>query len=177
MKTPDDIVEFELSIYPCALWVTLSSDLEYIFERFDVASMNNFYTACGKTVSQIVNEYPINSCATTTPVIERETDKIGVLVILNSECIQSTTVAHESVHVADYVFELTNSNSEDFSIGNEPYAHLVGWAAGCIFKVIKDVKDGSKEKRWGQDKSRSRTNVYDRKPWKDIDVRSVKIRR
>ena len=34
---------------------------------------------------------------------------------------------------------LTGMNNEDFSTGgNEGYAYLVGWVAGCFVKVMKE---------------------------------------
>ena len=38
--------------------------------------------------------------------------------------------------IADFYFEVTGCNSEDFTEGNEAYAYLVGWAAGCIANVL-----------------------------------------
>ena len=56
--------------------------------------------------------------------------------------MDTATIAHESVHVADYYFQVTGCNSEDFTDGNEAYAYLVGWAAGCIANVlIKEQKN------------------------------------
>ena len=65
------------------------------------------------------------------------TGKIGVLlVIFNSEETNTDIIAHESVHIADYYYEACGCNSEGFTDGNEAYAYLVGWAAGCIANVL-----------------------------------------
>ena len=56
--------------------------------------------------------------------------------------MDSSLIAHESVHIADYFYEACGCNSEDFTDGNEAYAYLVGWAAGCIANVLIKEKDG-----------------------------------
>ena len=52
--------------------------------------------------------------------------------------LDGTHIAHESVHITDYYFEVTGMNSEDFSSSNEGYAYLVGWVAGCFIKVMEE---------------------------------------
>lgn len=68
---------------------------------------------------------------------EKSTGKLGlVMVIFSIEDMDTSIVAHESVHVADFYYEVCGCNSEDFTDGNEAYAYLVGWVAGCVANVL-----------------------------------------
>lgn len=68
------------------------------------------------------------------PVMHVKSGKYGVMVWIKDTAGSNTgTIAHESVHVATYIFNdigafLTPSNQE-------PFAYLVGWAADCLQQV------------------------------------------
>ena len=77
----------------------------------------------------------------TCPVMRISDGLYGVLVIaLDLDSITSDMIPHESVHVADYIFSQLGILSQDFTEGNEAYAYLVGWAAGCISSSVTKFK-------------------------------------
>lgn len=78
----------------------------------------------------------------THAVIDNETGDYGVIVYFNiNEDLHTGDLAHESVHVADYVFDELGMYSQSYQDGNEPYAYLVGWIA----KQLKDYYDDRRE--------------------------------
>lgn len=72
------------------------------------------------------------------PVIEKKTGLIGVMCIMYNEKLKISEIAHESVHIADYFFEALGMNGEDFTEGDEAYAYLVGWIAGCFDNFLNE---------------------------------------
>lgn len=141
------IKEYDIEIYPCKLWITDETDVYSLNKKFAFCDSDNLYEETTHSLESIQKSWS-NVIATTCGVINKETKEIGVIVsITNVYEIDCKTIAHESVHIADYIFQVTGMNSEDFSDGNEQYAYLVGWAAGCIFNFTKTIKDGRIEIR------------------------------
>ena len=117
------IHEFDPVIYPRLLWVCANSTKQALVERFEINE------------KQTEESLEING-VTTTLVSDLETKKHGILVFCTSKKqLTISNIAHESVHVADAIFEAIQAVGEDFSVGNEPFAYLVGWAAGCMNQV------------------------------------------
>ena len=138
------IHKFE-NLYPRTFWIADCSN-EHPWE---LTKRFNFYenTPGWKELAQSINNELDNASFTAIaacyPVEEKSTDKIGVmLAIFQIEDMDTALIAHEAVHIADYFYEACGCNSEDFTDGNEAYAYLVGWAAGCIANVLIKEKDG-----------------------------------
>ena len=88
----------------------------------------------------MIDAYHDDVIAECRPVVQNSNSFTGILcIIYKPELVDSANIAHESVHISDYYFEITGMNNEDFSTGgNEGYAYLVGWVAGCFVKVMKE---------------------------------------
>ena len=61
------------------------------------------------------------------PVMLNSSSEMGIIcIIYRPDELDGTHIAHESVHITDYYFEVTGMNGEEFSGGgNEGYAYLV----------------------------------------------------
>lgn len=120
---------YDPKIYPRKLWVTSEVeglDKVFVFMRTDDLDKENLNGY--KSLVEMDN-----AIMCTCPVMRISDSKYGVLVIAMSiEDVNTESIAHESVHVADYFFNQLDLVSQDFTDGNEAYAYLVGWAAGCI---------------------------------------------
>lgn len=132
------IHKFE-NLYPRIFWVVVMD------EEDPIKLLNKFYffvnlpgwNTINKSIEDDLNTASVEATAGCYPVQDKMTGKIGVLlVIFNSEETNTDIIAHESVHIADYYYEACGCNSEGFTDGNEAYAYLVGWAAGCIANVL-----------------------------------------
>lgn len=119
---------FEPNIYPRKLWVVTDANEKSINQKFI------FFTNNGGICNADFNLIS-DSLATTCVVAEKKTMDKGIMVFLNNE-IKIGTIAHESVHVADIIFQELGMYTQDFSESNEPYAYLVGWIANCISKCV-----------------------------------------
>ena len=120
MKT----TSYDPLIYPRKLWVVtdpIETELNELFGFFDY---NGSETKCD---IDLIKEN-LGSCCL---CYEKSTGCKGVVVIINDFGV--STIAHESVHVADGIFDDLGMVAQNFTQGgNEPYAHLVGWVAKCI---------------------------------------------
>lgn len=127
------------TLYPRSLWIVNCNGEDptmltkkYIFYK-NLPGWKEVYSDIDKELIS-AEDSAIAACYV---VEERSTGNLGLLlVIFRIEDLDTATVAHESVHVADYFYEVCGCNSEDFTDGNEAYAYLVGWAAGCIANVL-----------------------------------------
>ena len=46
------------------------------------------------------------------------------------------TIAHESTHAADAIFDYIYASGQSYDNGNEPYAYLLGYIAGRIANTV-----------------------------------------
>lgn len=94
-------------------------------------------------LENLENHFNDDVLAACYPVANKELNALGVLcVIFKPEYATYSTFAHESVHIADYIFESLGMNGEDFTDGDEPYAYLVGW----VFQGIEEIYDTYRKK-------------------------------
>jgi len=116
------INEFDPVIYPRLFWVCLNADAKSLSDIFE---FNGDYNQLEKT---------INESYASTSIVKRKSDnRLGCIVFTNRKAnITGSVTAHESVHVADALFQELGMMSQSFNDCNEPYAYLVGWAAKCI---------------------------------------------
>ena len=123
-------------VYPRKLWV--ADKIEGLDKVFSFMKIADPYIENESAYDKMLSdaEYT-NSGMLTCPVMRI----YGVLVIaLDLDSITSDMIPHESVHVADYIFSQLGILSQDFTEGNEAYAYLVGWAAGCISSSVTKFK-------------------------------------
>ena len=129
------IKRFDSEIFPCKLWVTVNESSSSILDKFDICRDDNFYEV-DESASHDLYDYINVSEALIVPVKHKKDRDVGVLMYLPSKEVKSSAISHESVHVADYIFDLIGANTESFEDGNELYAYTVGWASDCAFKCL-----------------------------------------
>jgi len=123
------IHQFDPVIYPRNLWVVIGSIcIDTIKERFKI----------DKDLSRDYEDNEKTKGGFTIKVFQLSNREQGVLVVIPRWNVSVKTIAHESVHVADYIFEEIGACTQDFKYLNEQYAYLVGWAADCIGKALKN---------------------------------------
>lgn len=136
------------TLYPRTLWVVnvKNEDPVALTNKFIFYKNVPGWREIDKHIDDELVESVDSVIAGCYVVEEKSTGKYGLLLILFMiEEVNTSTIAHESVHVADYFYEVCGCNSEDYSDGNEAYAYLVGWVAGCIANVLIKEKDGKTE--------------------------------
>lgn len=135
------------TMYPRTLWIVNcdSEDFTQLTNKFifyhNEPRWNRIYTDIKEDLERSY-ETAVAGCYV---VEEKSTGKLGILMVIFCLAdMDASTVAHESVHIADFYYEVSGCNTEDFTDGNEAYAYLVGWIAGCISNVLIKEKDGLK---------------------------------
>lgn len=133
------------NIYPRIFWVaTIDSeeDLLELTELFTFYLNKPGFNEVNVDIKKdLYMAHSNDSLAGCYPVMLNDTSELGVLTIIHKpEFVDGETISHESVHTADYFFEVTGMSGQNFSDdgGNEGYAYLVGWAAGCFIKIMKE---------------------------------------
>lgn len=127
-------------VYPRKLWV--ADRIEGLDKVFSFMKIDNPYVESESAYNKMLNDVEYTSSGMLTCPVMRISDGLyGVLVVaIDLEDITSDMIPHESVHVADYIYSQLGILSQDFTEGNEAYAYLVGWAAGCISSSITKFK-------------------------------------
>lgn len=126
------------NLYPINLYVALIDDWEDVNNFFD------FFITTDDLRNDEVNgrpSKPINASAATYLVREKETRSIGILILIGD--YSSSTLAHESIHYADAVYDFLRMNSEGYNEGNEQYAYLVTW---CVEQLDDYIQYRNKRK-------------------------------
>lgn len=127
---------YNIDPYPCKLFIAINVDSDTILSKFDMCKDNSPYEVTDHVVTAKEFEDRINtSYAFTVAVKEKSTKDVGVLIYTNTH-VTTKTIAHESVHAADYVFDLVSAYTQSFSEGNEPYAYLVGYIADRFYRTL-----------------------------------------
>ena len=139
------IHKFE-NIYPRIFWIVDCSNGEFatLLRKFKFYVNTPGWEIQYSDIESELVDAANTAIAGCYVVEERSTGLLGtMMVIFDITSMDTAIIAHESVHVADYYYQATGMNSEEFTDGNEAYAYLVGWAAGCVSNVlIKENKDG-----------------------------------
>lgn len=127
------IYEFDPCVYPRLLWVVKGGTLAEISKVLELSGYEEDESAGAVTLCNV----------------RRKTDEnLGALVWFPkaSNIKNLDWIAHESTHVAMYMFGETGCIADVEN--QEPLAYLVGWAFGCVDKVRKAkgdvVPEGSK---------------------------------
>lgn len=132
------------NIYPRTFWIAIiekEEDVYTILKKFTIYNLLPGFDKIRKEAEEeMLKAYDGDVIAECRPVMLNSSSEMGIIcIIYRPDEIDGTHIAHESVHITDYYFEVTGMNGEEFSGGgNEGYAYLVGWAAGCFIKVIKE---------------------------------------
>lgn len=119
------IRKYDLDLYPMSLYIGTISDFYNSKKRF------KFYgTVQDMLIDDGIPADPMGSAATTFLVKERKNGAISEFLF--------NTIAHESTHITDAIWQLIGARAESFDERNEPYAYLVGWVAGKIGQYMID---------------------------------------
>jgi hypothetical protein len=137
MKKMPKIDMYDPQIYPRRLYVAVEvEDLHKYFRLLSTDSEVEFTENEAREAFQ-EKDYAM----VTRSVINKEDSKYGALIqIPDLDVIDQTDISHEAVHAADYMYQELGMYTYDFKDGNEGYAYLVGWIAGCISKSIIKAK-------------------------------------
>lgn len=139
MKSNSKICRFDINPYGLLLMVTTTDAIKELPKIVEFCQMNDFTEINENGYDAIVNTD--DYYGVTIPIKEKSTGRFGVLTVFDPKSPDlSGTIAHESVHVADYIWQKCTMYFEDFTQGNEPYAYMVGWAAGKISDCIINRK-------------------------------------
>lgn len=132
IKKPRNILLFQ-NLYPINLYVTSIDNWQEVIEFFDfflVTKDMDIDKPCEAPVK------PINVCGCTYLVKEKRTGAAGILIIL-CDNIKCSTLAHESIHYADAVYDFLHMNAEGYNEGNEQYAYLVTWCVDQLEEFLQ----------------------------------------
>lgn len=135
------------TIYPRTLWIVNCSKEHpvHLMHKFIFYLNTPGWNQVNKNIEEELSNADNTATAGCYVVEEKSTGKLGILmVIFRLEDMDESIIAHESVHVADFYYEVCGCNAEDFTDGNEAYAYLVGWVAGCVANVLIKERDGLK---------------------------------
>ena len=117
------IHEFDPVIYPCKLWVAITTECRTLSERFE--------WKYDGTAIDIDFE---NTDAITGLVRCKEDNRIGVLIVFeNRKACTISNIAHEASHAVDDIWQRIGEKN----VGHEANAYLIGWVAKCIEEVRK----------------------------------------
>lgn len=93
-----------------------------------------------------IDEDIMHDCASVT-ICRRKIDKCDCVLVKynhtinivgrNKKCDLINTISHEAGHVAIRIYQHMSQNILPDS--SEPFCYLLGWAAECIYKTIKQV--------------------------------------
>ena len=136
------------TIYPRTLWIVNVSNEDplNVLKKFYFIKNIPGWNELDDNIQNELDEAAQSAIAGCYVVQEKSTHNLGmVLIIFRVADMDTDIIAHESVHIADYYFQVTGCNSEDFTEGNEAYAYLVGWAAGRIANVLIKENNGKTE--------------------------------
>lgn len=126
------------NLYPINLYVALIDDWDDVNNFFDF-----FITTDNLRNDEVTGNpsKPINAMGVTYLVREKNTRAIGILILIGD--YSSSTLAHESIHYADAVYDFLRMNAEGYNEGNEQYAYLVTW---CVEQLDDYIQYRNKRK-------------------------------
>lgn len=135
------VIEHKIEIFERVLWIAHAKDIDSLEDTFDFCRRDATHSDTLDGFLKIKNAVDC-ACGVTCAVIDKETDKYGVLVII-TDCGEETkynTLPHEAVHAADYIFDECGIYASGFDEGNEAYAHMVGFITEKLFNAIEKLK-------------------------------------
>ena len=130
------IHKFE-NIYPRVFWIACTNECEKLLSKFVFFTNIEPWDTVNDNILEDLEEADTQTIASCYAVLEKSTGKLGILLVISRpEDVNMDIAAHEAVHIADYYFDVCGLRSQGFEDGNEAYAYLVGWVAGCISNVL-----------------------------------------
>lgn len=136
------------SLYPLAVHIGMFSDWDiakkkyYFYDKIDDTYDHNFIEP-----DRVAS--PEDSYGCVYIVEDKKSGDRAILALFNEDYIDENpaqlinTIAHESVHIADYTWLYIGGGAANEV--NEPYAYLVGWIAGKISEYLIEYKANRKE--------------------------------
>lgn len=129
------------NLYPVNLYVAKLDDWTDVVEFFV------FYRTTSdlrRADNEVKVERPSDIGGVTYLVREKDTGVLGVLILLGDS--QCSTLAHESIHYADAVYDYLYMNGEGYDQGNEQYAYLVTWCVDQLDEFLQYRNNQNKAK-------------------------------
>lgn len=146
LNKPRNILLFQ-NLYPINLYISDIDNWDEITQFFD------FFL----TTKHLQNEdkcetpdKPNNALGVTYLVAEKKSGIMGILIVLKSK-VECSTLAHESIHYADAVYDFLRMNTEGYDEGNEQYAYLVTWCVDQLEEYLRWKERKMTEKTIRQD--------------------------
>lgn len=101
----------DIPIYQCKLTIIIDKDLSYVEKKYNTTSLSN-YGAITMRVPNKFSEY-----------------------IMAFEYSEGSIIAHEIVHLKNYIYQDKGIELDRFN--DEPEAYLIGWLFKEIEKILK----------------------------------------
>lgn len=123
------IKEFDLSIFNKRLWVAKDSTYKEVMDKFDICTLHELESA--NISEDEFNSFPSKFGMITTGCIDKETHRIGWLVLIFTGN-EVKDCAHEASHVVRALEEY--SGLENYA--DEYRAYLNGWISQNIYNTM-----------------------------------------
>jgi hypothetical protein len=108
----------DIPIYQCKLTIILDKDLSYVEKKYRTKSLSN-YGAITMRVPNKFTEY-----------------------IMAFEYSEGTIIAHEIVHLKNYIYQDRGIELDKFN--DEPEAYLTGWLFKQVQKILNNDSNSHK---------------------------------
>lgn len=134
------VYSYNNEIYPRMLYVVYIKDDDSIEELLDAFIIKdaNGKVVDGKGSINTLQDAIDSSDGLTLDCYDKTTRLKGAMVILKEDA-EANTLVHESVHVADYIFQGIGALAQEYSETNEPYVYLVEWVFGKLQNSLTKV--------------------------------------
>lgn len=127
------IYTFDPVIYPWPLLVT---------KKFDAQELDKLFYVYDRKYElfEPKDEFHLSDAviARTVEVHSRETNQIGIIILLNKpKEIGNGVIAHEAYHAANMIAARLGFSPENITEDDEPCAYLLQWIANCVASVLE----------------------------------------
>lgn len=129
------------NLYPINLYISTLDNWEDVTDFFDFFA--NTKDLRNDDPGEVNKAKQISGA--TYLVREKNTRAVGILILLDD--FNCSTLAHESVHYADAVYDYLKMYSVGYDEGNEQYAYLITWCVDCLVDFIECIKKERKTTR------------------------------
>lgn len=122
----------KLKIHKCQLY-----PVSMIYCRKSQADLLRKIAHIDKEHTHTIENVGEGSYATTFKTYFLKNSMSVICVVFEDEKFPISKMAHEAIHVADFVFSwIGGQESVDPSTANEPYAYLVDWIVRCMCESL-----------------------------------------
>lgn len=146
LNKPRNILLFQ-NLYPINLYVSDTDNWDEITQFFDFFLTTKHLQAEEKCETP---DKPNNIYGVTYLVAEKRSGSNGILIML-APYAKCSTLAHESIHYADAVYDFLRMNAEGYDDGNEQYAYLVTWCVDQLEKYLQWKEEKTTKEMTKQD--------------------------